>query len=371
MGESFMLSIHAYYTDNKVFIDRKNEYAVGEILTAYLNTNYYDVIKEKDYINRLRDLCESLMIYDDMSYNHIVNYSAAVYDTSRIFKQVNEWIYSQPPYNKSLHKPMPELEYFLNNYQILFERPAKGVSTEYHLTKFIPKETKNFEAYYRELLVEFENELRKYFALYINFIESYVAVFETFKPFIDEFLHCKETFLSAIEIADLFDKFNRGTRKNFDSIACQIESFGYNVITDSEGKPMLCEDIVFNDLRSFLFYDFFKGININYIPNQCKQCGKYFLIEGKYFRFCNNSVENEPDKTCRDVGSRRRYDEKCKNDPIWQTYNRAYKAHYARYMKKKMTIAEFEQWSRFASELRDKAIANEIEYDEYYKQIRK
>ena len=182
-----MLSIHAYYTDNKVFIDRKNEYAVGEILTAYLNTNYYDVIKEKDYINRLRDLCESLMIYDDMSYNHIVNYSAAVYDTSRIFKQVNEWIYSQPPYNKSLHKPMPELEYFLNNYQILFERPAKGVSTEYHLTKFIPKETKNFEAYYRELLVEFENELRKYFALYINFIESYVAVFETFKPFIDEF----------------------------------------------------------------------------------------------------------------------------------------------------------------------------------------
>lgn len=29
----------------------------------------------------------------------------------------------------------------------------------------------------------------------------------------------------------------------------------------------------------------------------------------------------------RDVGSKRRYDDKCKNDPIWQTYNRAYKAH--------------------------------------------
>lgn len=270
---------------------------------------------------------------------------------------------------------MPELEYFLNNYQILFERPNKKVSTlnyeTYHLTKFTPEKTENCEPYYRELLIEFENAIRKYFELYISFIESYVTVFEIFKPFIDEYLHCKETFLSSIEVADLFDKFNRSTRRNFESVTCQMKSFGYNVIVDSKGKPMLCEDIVFNDLKSFLFYDFFKGINANYIPNQCKQCGKYFLIEGKYFRFCNNPVDNEPDKTCRDIGSRRRYDEKCKNDPVWQTYNRAYKAHYARYMKKKMTIAEFEQWSRFASELRDKAIANKIEYDEYYNQIRK
>ncbi|MGN0005373.1 MAG: DUF6076 domain-containing protein, partial [Candidatus Gastranaerophilaceae bacterium] len=65
------------------------------------------------------------------------------------------------------------------------------------------------------------------------------------------------------------------------------------------------------------------------------------------------------------------YDDKCKNDPIWQTYNRAYKAHYARYMKKKMTISEFEKWSRFASDLRDKAIAGEIEFEQYYADIRK
>ena len=39
-----------------------------------------------------------------------------------------------------------------------------------------------------------------------------------------------------------------------------------------------------------------------------------------------------------------RYDDKCKNDPIWLAYNRAYKTHYARYLKKKMTTAQFEQW---------------------------
>ena len=35
-------------------------------------------------------------------------------------------------------------------------------------------------------------------------------------------------------------------------------------------------------------------------------------------------------------------------------------------MKKKMTISEFEKWSRFASSLRDKAIAREIDFEQYY-----
>ncbi|WP_294909179.1 DUF6076 domain-containing protein [uncultured Ruminococcus sp.] len=151
-----------------------------------------------------------------------------------------------------------------------------------------------------------------------------------------------------------------------------MKSFGYKVLKDENKKPILCEQILFSDLQSFLFYDFFNGIKNNYIPNKCKHCGKFFLIRGgKYFSYCDNPLKDEPDKTCRDVGSRRHYDDKCKNDPFWQTYNRAYKAHYARYMKKKMTISEFEKWSRFASSLRDKAIAGEIEFEQYYADIRK
>ena len=46
-------------------------------------------------------------------------------------------------------------------------------------------------------------------------------------------------------------------------------------------------------------------------------------------------------------------------------YSRAYKTHYARYMKKKMTTAEFEQWSQYAVELREDAIAGKMEQTEY------
>ena len=82
-------------------------------------------------------------------------------------------------------------------------------------------------------------------------------------------------------------------------------------------------------------------------------------------------LKDNSKKIYRDADFKRIYGDKCKNDPIWQTYNRAYKTHYARYMKKKMTISEFEEWSRFASEIRDKAISNGIPFGDYYTQIRK
>ncbi|MDE6725798.1 MAG: hypothetical protein K2J79_09365, partial [Ruminiclostridium sp.] len=64
-------------------------------------------------------------------------------------------------------------------------------------------------------------------------------------------------------------------------------------------------------------------------------------------------------------------DNKYKNNPVCQTYNRVYKAHYARYMKKKMTVSEFREWSRFVSEIQDRALAVEIEFDKYYANIQK
>ena len=65
-----------------------------------------------------------------------------------------------------------------------------------------------------------------------------------------------------------------------------------------------------------------------------------------------------------------KYDDKCTTDPIRLTYNLAYKAHYARYMKKKMTVPEFEQWSAYAVELREKTLANKVGFEEYQDLIR-
>lgn len=214
--------------------------------------------------------------------------------------------------------------------------------------------------------------IEQYFGGYRKFLESYLAVHKIFRPFIEQYLHRAGGFPTPNEAAQAYLDFNHEHLNSFAKLPCRMESFGYKVLQDENKQPILCEEIYFSDLQSFLYYDFWQGLKRNYIPNVCKNCGAFFLIRGgKYFSYCDRKLKNEPSKTCRDVGSRRRYDEKCKNDPVWQTYNRAYKTHYARYMKKKMTVSEFEEWSRFASALRDKALAEQIAFAQYYTEIRK
>ncbi len=71
------------------------------------------------------------------------------------------------------------------------------------------------------------------------------------------------------------------------------------------------------------------------------------------------------------VSVRKKYDIKCKGAPIWKIYNKAYKTHYARIAKKKMTKAEFEAWSRYAVELREQAEQKELFFEEYVRTIKK
>lgn len=390
-----MFSFKAYFFNNDVYINEKYKYAAGEILTAYLNTDFYDDLEEYETIRVLRRLKEHLTIDEFMDYELHSQYNANVYKAMAIFEQINERLKTLPPYDKII-SDYYTLDDLLNRYDIFFEDGIDNydeditweTSTKYgtgeinneghgvlRLHTFCPEDIEEIKKYDKEmveLLFRFNSALSDFFDHYISLLESYKTIFEIFKPFIDDYLHYKETYLSSSELAKVFDKFNKNRRINFVDFRCRMNSFRYKSLVNLSGNSILCEETQFEDLKSFLYFDFFNGIKNNYIPNKCKNCGEYFLIQGgKYFSYCDRQLEEDPSKTCRDVGSRRRYGDKCKNDPIWQTYNRAYKAHYARYMKKKMTISEFEEWSRFASEIRDKAIAEGIPFDDYYTQIRK
>lgn len=391
-----MFSFYAFFWNNDVYINEKYKYAANEILTAYLNTNY--VSEAVDYIYELKRLCRRLILSPDMDYEYYEHYNDTVRAASVIFNKINKkWLLKLPPYNSIFRDSITTLEDLLNKHSYVFDDGIDSYDdqiitwdtvTEFgygeqldngnftiRLTKFIPdepEEMNEYDSYMQERLLKFNRAIEKFFEDYILFLETYCAVHRIFKPFLTEYLHRKGTFPQEDELAKCFEQYSLENRDPFSRIKCNMSSFGYKVLKDAHHQPILCEKMRFSDLQSFLFYDFWGGIKHNYIPNQCKQCGRFFLIRaGKYFSYCDRPLKDEPDKTCRDIGARKRYDDKCKTDPVWQTYNRAYKAHYARYMKKKMTVAEFEQWSRMASELRDKAIADEIPYEQYYEEIRK
>lgn len=194
----------------------------------------------------------------------------------------------------------------------------------------------------------------------------------TYAELLEDYLHAKRRFLNESEITVCLIQYLRSSGNR----SARLQTAGaaqmrYEIIRWKDGVERLCETAFFDSLGAFLYTDFFRGLNQNYLPRKCENCHRWFLLTaGKYSSYCNRPLKNEPSKTCRDVGSRKRYDDKCKNDPIWLAYNRAYKTHYARYLKKKMTTAQFEQWSRYAVELRQKAENGEMELADYQRQLR-
>ena len=147
-------------------------------------------------------------------------------------------------------------------------------------------------------------------------------------------------------------------------------------------------------IGGFLYIELFEGLQHRYLPRKCDYCGRYFVLErGFYSNYCKRPVKGQTDKCCRDLGHRKKFNDKLQTDPIWNVYHKGYKAHYdrmsyrrfpkarttriretfdmLRYLKKKMTQAEFQKWADYAIELRNKALDGEIGYDEYVREMKK
>jgi hypothetical protein len=132
----------------------------------------------------------------------------------------------------------------------------------------------------------------------------------------------------------------------------------------------------FENLGDFIYYEFFKVFELGYTIKRCKNCGKFFLNTTNYeVEYCDNVFEKKQARkkarTCREMGADKIHQEKIKNNPILLTYRRAYKAHYARVRKGKMTQSDFEEWGRWAMILRNQALNDEIDFSYYERELKK
>ena len=133
---------------------------------------------------------------------------------------------------------------------------------------------------------------------------------------------------------------------------------------------ILYEDITFSGLLDFLYVDFFKGIMAKHLPKRCRLCSRWFLQEeGFSFEYCCNPSPNNPDATCREIGSKENFSIKVRTNPVWNIYERAYKKYYARILKKKWDRVQFAEWQSEALSLRDDALEGKISVDEFQERI--
>ena len=117
------------------------------------------------------------------------------------------------------------------------------------------------------------------------------------------------------------------------------------------------EKMYFDRLLDFVDGEFMKGLQKGFVPKRCANCGCWFLqTPGATFSYCTGPAPGQDGKTCREIGAVSSFKDKVANNEVWQVQQRAYKKYYARTMRKDMTKAEFEAWTRDAEQKRDAAL---------------
>ena len=395
-----MEKFHAMFHGTDVYINGRYKYSSNEILTAYLNLDL-SVEELTEWLFQLKAELRNLKLRVDFSdEERFDGYEKNAQWTQKLIDRIDYVWPTLPPYNKLVlpHQMQKnKLRVCLTRFSDMLDgdralNPLAGLEfdedddEEYISTtvKFVPIDmdwywtdgNSQYAMDNQRRMNELNQAIEDLMQPYIHWVEDVLRVKCCYEKLLSDFLHIKHGFLTEADLAKQFAAYfktesqaampHRKLNGPAPLTSC------HEVFTPEKGTPFLCASYDFDRLGAFLYEDFFRGLAGHFIPKRCSNCGKWFLIDaGIYSDYCENPLAEDKTKTCRMVSARKKYDTKCKEDPIWNIYNKAYKAHYARIAKKKMTKAEFEAWSRYAVELRDQAERNEISFEEYVRTIKK
>ena len=390
-----MIRFHALFHGTTVYINGKHKYKSNEILTAYLNLQAEDL---KDWHEELAGAMENLLLRTNFSdEERYVSYDLTVHAAQSLIKEIDAVWKTLPPYRDfAIPDSQNKLRILLSRFADMLDgereiNPLVGITEDDSddayisgLRKFVPA---SMDWYWMESgsqhalemmrrMEELNGTIRNFFQPYIDWTEDVLRVKCCYERLLSNYLHIRHGFLTETELAKQFMLYfhtESGAAYAYQKLngPAPVAS-GHEVFTAEDRTLILCTGYDFDRLGAFLYEDFFRGLREHYLPKRCSNCGKWFLLDaGIYSDYCELPLANDATKTCRMVSARKKYDTKCKEDPIWNIYNKAYKAHYARIAKKKMTKAEFEAWSRYAVELREQAERNEVSFEEYVQAIKK
>ena len=365
-----MFGFNAYFYKNRVMIESAGSYKTNEVLLAYLDYEFPD-------LNELLNTCkeyERKLHYPERGNEHLV-FDKMIQGAFMFYDKLDTIIEALPPYDK-MQVRRNRLYNIVNEYRYFFDNEKDPDDHSY------PDEYDHFycENYYDDLdadiydfALQMNRQLKALAEEYRTFVEDCIRVKTVYAAFLEK-IHYRNEYLHAEETAEIFKLYLEEQGRNlrpFDMLQPSGTMSQTFIPLEIDGHTIMCEKYRFGTIGGFLYIDLFKGLENHYLPRKCRLCGRYFLLEATaYSAFCTRPIKGNRKKTCRDIGHRKTYADKVNNDPILLTYTKAYKAHYARYLKKRMTQDEFRIWADYALELRGKAYSKEISFKEYEEAIR-
>lgn len=140
---------------------------------------------------------------------------------------------------------------------------------------------------------------------------------------------------------------------------------------DNPANTVVGEETKFDDLVSFLYADFYRGLAVGNAPRRCHNCGRYFLLTDGYNTcYCNNIAPGETKRTCRKVGAHRKEAQgKANRSPAKKEYDRAYNRLKARKQRSKISVDEWNTAVAQAQELVAQSERGELTDDELRKKL--
>lgn len=266
-------------------------------------------------------------------------------DAIAFYAKIEQMIANTPPYS-AMDIQRDTLRTILNMHSWAFEEDEHDdadIDEHYHFYVCIGSSEMEDSELLRDIYIL--NDRLKAFATEMRvFIDDILRIKRTFEPFLEK-IHSESRYLDNNESAQVLADFNDRPQHSIYPYE-RLEPSGtmqlsYEVLRKRKNSE-LCQHYTFTTLRGYLYIELFKGLELHYLPKKCGYCGKYFLpTAGLFSDYCTRKIEGMDGRTCRDMGHRKKYTDKIKTNPYWNVYIKAYKQHYARYLKKKMTQAEF------------------------------
>lgn len=368
-----MIDFNAYFYKYRIRIEGGKEYKTNEILLAYLSFDFPN-------LDEMLATCKSYerTLHFPEANDDITDFDKHVQKAIMFYNRIDGIIEELPPYNDIgiKHNQLFEL---LNEYSFFFKNEPGFIDWDhYHYPDyndhFYTNQTySDHEPDMCDEALQFNHKLKIMAANYRTFIEDCIRVQKIYKPFLER-IHYRNEYIQNEETAGIFRTFIEEQKDKIRTYD-KLESSGNMSLTYTplalDNQLIMCEKYHFNTIGGLLYIDLFKGLENHFIPRKCDLCGRYFLLEATaYSAYCTRPIKGKNGKNCRDLGHRKKYADKVNSDPILLTYTKAYKAHYARYLKKRMTQSEFREWADYALELREKVYNNELTFEKYQELIR-
>ncbi len=214
---------------------------------------------------------------------------------------------------------------------------------------------------------------------YVQIVGDIYAFNQTMFWFIQEKL-MKMDKISETKLANELWDFYHHPRLHKMMVNYVSSDFNFNYFDDVKVKYMprelphnkkncaIYEIFTIENFQTFLKIDFMRALTIGHSYRRCRNCGDIFLITHCYKTdYCDKPLKDNPKRTCRQQGAKNIAKEKADNNPILQTYNKAYRRFNADKHRGHISVEDWKNVTAKLRDLRDMATMGKYRDDEFEK----